>query len=196
MRLAPIGAFGAMAFTIGRYGIGTLAALGKLMASCLLHLLLLRLRRPRRDRASDRLQPVEVPALHPRRNPDCARHLIVRVGAAANHGEARAPRLFEAGGRPRRPHRLFVQPRRHLDLHDDGRDLRGAGQQRDLSLGQELGILGILLLTSKGAAAVTGSGFITLAATLAVFPTIPIGGLALLRRRRSLHVRSARRSPT
>jgi aerobic C4-dicarboxylate transport protein len=49
-----------------------------------------------------------------------------------------------------------------------------------LSLADELEILGILLLTSKGAAAVTGSGFITLAATLAAFPRIPVVGLALL----------------
>jgi aerobic C4-dicarboxylate transport protein len=49
-----------------------------------------------------------------------------------------------------------------------------------LSLSEELGILMVLLATSKGAAAVTGSGFVTLAATLAVFPRIPIAGLALL----------------
>jgi len=49
-----------------------------------------------------------------------------------------------------------------------------------LSLSQQLGILAILLLTSKGAAAVTGSGFVTLAATLSLFPTIPIAGLTLL----------------
>jgi aerobic C4-dicarboxylate transport protein len=49
-----------------------------------------------------------------------------------------------------------------------------------LSLAQELGILAILMLTSKGAAAVTGSGFITLAATLSAFPSIPIAGLTLL----------------
>ena len=50
----------------------------------------------------------------------------------------------------------------------------------DLTLGQELAMIGVLLLTSKGAAAVTGGGFVTLAATLAVFPTIPIAGLTLL----------------
>ena len=49
-----------------------------------------------------------------------------------------------------------------------------------LSFGQQLSLLGILLLTSKGAAAVTGAGFITLAATLSAFPNIPIAGLALL----------------
>jgi aerobic C4-dicarboxylate transport protein len=49
-----------------------------------------------------------------------------------------------------------------------------------LTIGQELGILGVLMLTSKGAAAVTGSGFITLAATLSAFPAIPVAGLTLL----------------
>src|SRR5213079_1154579 len=49
-----------------------------------------------------------------------------------------------------------------------------------LTFGEEVGILAILLLTSKGAAAVTGSGFITLAATLAAFPSIPVAGLTLL----------------
>ena len=49
-----------------------------------------------------------------------------------------------------------------------------------LTLTQELTLLGVLLLTSKGAAGVTGSGFITLAATLSVIPTIPVAGLALI----------------
>jgi aerobic C4-dicarboxylate transport protein len=50
----------------------------------------------------------------------------------------------------------------------------------DLSLGAQLSLLGILLLTSKGAAAMPGGGFITLAATLSAFPAIPVAGLALL----------------
>jgi aerobic C4-dicarboxylate transport protein len=50
----------------------------------------------------------------------------------------------------------------------------------ELSLGQQVGMLGVLLLTSKGAADVTGSGFVTHAATLAAFPTIPVAGLTLL----------------
>jgi aerobic C4-dicarboxylate transport protein len=49
-----------------------------------------------------------------------------------------------------------------------------------LSFGEQVSLLGVLLLTSKGAAAVTGSGFVTLAATLGAFPNIPIAGLALL----------------
>jgi aerobic C4-dicarboxylate transport protein len=50
----------------------------------------------------------------------------------------------------------------------------------DLTLKQELTILGVAMLTSKGASGVTGAGFITLAATLAVVPTIPVAGLALI----------------
>jgi aerobic C4-dicarboxylate transport protein len=50
----------------------------------------------------------------------------------------------------------------------------------DLSWQQQLGILGLLLLTSKGSAAVTGGGFITLAATLSSIGTLPVAGLALL----------------
>ncbi|MBX9682738.1 MAG: cation:dicarboxylase symporter family transporter, partial [Hyphomicrobium sp.] len=50
----------------------------------------------------------------------------------------------------------------------------------DLSIWQQLGILGVLLLTSKGAAGVTGSGFITLAATLASVGTIPVASIALI----------------
>jgi aerobic C4-dicarboxylate transport protein len=50
----------------------------------------------------------------------------------------------------------------------------------DLTLMQELTLLGVAMLTSKGAAGVTGSGFITLAATMSVVPTVPVAGLALI----------------
>ena len=64
---------------------------------------------------------------------------------------------------------------------DRGRAV-GSVPQSDarLTMVQELTILGVLLLTSKGAAGVTGSGFITLAATLSTIPTIPVAGLALI----------------
>jgi aerobic C4-dicarboxylate transport protein len=65
------------------------------------------------------------------------------------------------------PTGLLVQPRRHLHLPDDGGAVRRAGDEHDLSLGEQIGLLAVLLLTSKGAAGVTGSGFIVLAATLA-----------------------------
>ena len=76
---------------------------------------------------------------------------------------------------------LFLQPRRHLHLPDDGGDLPGPGDQHRRSrLWQQLGIIAVLLLTSKGAAGVTGSGFIALAATLASIGTIPVAGIALI----------------
>jgi aerobic C4-dicarboxylate transport protein len=50
----------------------------------------------------------------------------------------------------------------------------------DLTLGQQLTILLVAMLTSKGASGITGAGFITLAATLAVVPTIPVAGMALI----------------
>ena len=121
MRLAPIGAFGATAFTIGRYGVGTLVALGKLMfsvyATCgLFVFIVLGI-----DREDERLQPVEAAEVHQGRDPDRPRHVIVRVGAAADDGQARTSRLLEGGRRARGADRLLVQPRWHVDLHDDGR---------------------------------------------------------------------------
>ena len=74
MRVAPIGAFGAMAFTIGQYGIGTLFSLGKLMAGVYIDVPAVHLRRARRHRRLGRLQPVEVPQVHQGRDPDRARH--------------------------------------------------------------------------------------------------------------------------
>jgi aerobic C4-dicarboxylate transport protein len=50
----------------------------------------------------------------------------------------------------------------------------------DLSLGQQLLLLGVAMLSSKGAAGVTGAGFITLAATLSIVPTVPVAGMALI----------------
>jgi aerobic C4-dicarboxylate transport protein len=50
----------------------------------------------------------------------------------------------------------------------------------DLSIWQQITLLAVLMFTSKGAAGVTGSGFVTLAATLAVFPSIPVEGMALI----------------
>ena len=130
MRLAPIGAFGAMAFTVGRYGIGSLLSLGQLMAgvyiTCLLFIIIV---------LGSILRVVglgldQVPPLHRRGDPDRARHLVVGVGAAAPDGEDGAPRVQQAGRRARRPGGLLVQPRWHRDLHDDGRGLHGAGERR------------------------------------------------------------------
>ena len=67
-----------------------------------------------------------------------------------------------------------------MHLSDDGCPFSCAGDRTELTLVQQLGIIGILLLTSKGAAGVTGSGFIVLAATLATVGTIPVASIALI----------------
>ena len=130
MRLAPIGAFGAMAFTIGRYGLGTLLSLGKLMAAvyitCLLFVIVVLGAIVR----AHRLQHLQAGALRPRGTADRARHLVVGVGAAARDGQDGAPRLRQVGRRPGGADRLFVQPRWHGHLHDDGGGVRGAGDRR------------------------------------------------------------------
>jgi aerobic C4-dicarboxylate transport protein len=158
------------------YGIGSLLSLGKLMAGVYLTCLLFIFVVLGRSRGFARLQLWKFLRYIKRGDPDRARHVVVGVGAAADDGEAGEPRLREAGRRPRRPDRLLVQPRRHLDLHDDGGGVRGAGERRAAVARAAAVDAGVLLLTSKGAAAVTGSGFITLAATLSAIPTIPVAG--------------------
>jgi len=180
MRLAPIGAFGAMAFTVGEYGIGTLLSLGKLMLgvylTCALFIgvvlggitaacgfSLLRFLRYIRE------------------------EILIVLGTSSS--ESALPRLMrklEHLGCSRPVVGLVVPTGYSFNL--DGTSIymtmaamfvaQACGV--DLPLRQQLGLLGVLLLTSKGAAAVTGGGFVTLAATLAVFPSIPVAGLTLL----------------
>ena len=180
MHLAPIGAFGAMAFTVGRYGVGSLLLLGKLMAgvyvTCLLFVLvvlglIIRL-------AGLRL----IPLLR-----YIAEEILIVLGTSSS--ESALPRLMmklEQLGCSKPVVGLVIPTGYSFNL--DGTSIymtmaavfvaQASGIQ--LSLREQLSILAILLLTSKGAAGVTGSGFITLAATLAAIPTIPPGGLALL----------------
>ena len=69
----------------------------------------------------------------------------------------------------------------------------GAGHQYAVSsLGQDLAILVIAMITSKGASGVTGAGFVTLAATLSIVPDIPIQSLAISARHRQVHERMPR----
>jgi aerobic C4-dicarboxylate transport protein len=96
-------------------------------------------------------------------------HQLVRDRAAAHDRQDGAPRRVEVRGRPRHPDRLQLQPRRHQHQHDPGDALPRPGHQ--------LGILAIAMLTSKDASGVAGAGFVTLAATFAVVPTIPIASL-------------------
>ena len=95
MKVAPIGAFGAMAFTIGKYGIDSLVQLGKLMGTLLRDVPVLHLRRPRPDRPLPRLLDLEVHQVHQGRAADRPRHVELGVGAAADDGqdgERSAPR--------------------------------------------------------------------------------------------------------
>ena len=129
MYLAPLAAFGAMAFTIGKYGIGALANLAASGRDLLRDLVAVRDRRAGADRPRRRLLALGPGPLHQGRAAARARHLLVGKRAAAADGEARAGRLPEADRRPGRADRLFVQPRRHLHLHVAGRPVHRPGLQ-------------------------------------------------------------------
>jgi aerobic C4-dicarboxylate transport protein len=180
MRLAPIGAFGAMAFTVGRYGVGSLLSLGKLMAgvyiTCLLFIIVVL-------GLIIRLAGLRLFALLRY----IGEEILIVLGTSSS--ESALPRLMmklEQLGCSKPVVGLVVPTGYSFNL--DGTSIymtmaavfvaQAAGIQ--LSLKEQVSILAVLLLTSKGAAGVTGSGFITLAATLAAIPSIPPGGLALL----------------
>jgi aerobic C4-dicarboxylate transport protein len=180
MRLAPIGAFGAMAFTVGRYGVGSLLSLGKLMAgvylTCLLFVIIV---------LGSILRVIGlrlVPFLR-----YIGEEILIVLGTSSS--ESALPRLMlkmEQLGCSKPVVGLVIPTGYSFNL--DGTSIymtmaavfvaQASGVQ--LSMREQLSILAILLLTSKGAAGVTGSGFITLAATLAAVPSIPPAGLALL----------------
>ena len=129
MKVAPIGAFGAMAFTIGKYGARLAGVAGQADGHVLRDLPGLHLRRARAHRALPRLLDLEVHQVHQGGAADRARHLVERVGAAAHDGQAREPRRAQVHRGPGGPHRLLVQPRRHLDLPDDGGGVHRPGDQ-------------------------------------------------------------------
>jgi aerobic C4-dicarboxylate transport protein len=180
MRLAPIGAFGAMAFTVGRYGVGSLLSLGKLMAgvylTCLLFIIVV---------LGPILRLAGLGLVRFLRY--IAEEILLVLGTSSS--ESALPRLMfkmEQLGCSKPVVGLVIPTGYSFNL--DGTSIymtmaavfvaEASGLQ--LSMREQLSILAILLLTSKGAAGVTGSGFITLAATLAAVPSIPPAGLALL----------------
>jgi aerobic C4-dicarboxylate transport protein len=180
MRLAPIGAFGAMAFTVGRYGIGSLLSLGKLMAgvyiTCLLFILIVL-------GIIVRLAGLSLIRLLRY----LAEEILIVLGTSSS--ESALPRLMmklEQLGCSKPVVGLVIPTGYSFNL--DGTSIYmtmaavfvAQASGLHLSIREQLSILAILLLTSKGAAGVTGSGFITLAATLSAVPSIPPGGLALL----------------
>ncbi len=129
MKLAPIGAFGAMAFTVGRYGIASLGPLAKLIGVFYITCFLFVLRDFWRDRMGLRLQHREIPDLHQGRNCGGAGDQFIGTGAADADGKNGKAGLLEIAGRPGGAHGLHVQHGRQQPVHDDGGAVRGPGHQ-------------------------------------------------------------------
>jgi aerobic C4-dicarboxylate transport protein len=180
MKVAPIGAFGAMAFTIGRYGVGTLLSLGQLMAcfyaTCLIFIF-------------GALGVVGWLAGFSilKFIGYIKEELLIVLGTSSS--ESVLPRMLakmENLGCDKSVVGLVIPTGYSFNLDGTCIYLTMAAvflaqaTNTDLTLGQELGLIGILLLTSKGAAGVTGSGFIVLAATLASLGTVPVASIALI----------------
>ena len=180
MKLAPIGAFGAMAFTIGKYGVGTLLSLGNFMlsfyATCLLFIFLV-LGTIARLCGFSILKFIRY----------IKEELLIVLGTSSS--ESVLPRMIakmENLGCEKSVVGLVIPTGYSFNLDGTCIYLTMAAlflaqaTNTDLSFAQQLGIIGILLLTSKGAAGVTGSGFIVLAATLSSVGTIPVASIALI----------------
>ncbi len=180
MRAAPIGAFGAIAFTIGAYGIGTLANLGALVATFYLTSLIFVL-----------VVLGGVAALCGFSILKLIRYLkaelLLVLGTSSS--EAALPALIEKMERAgcAKPVVGLVVPTGY-SFNLDGTNIymtlaalfiaQACGIE--LSLWDQVALLLVAMVSSKGAAGVTGAGFITLAATLSIVPTVPIAGMALI----------------
>jgi aerobic C4-dicarboxylate transport protein len=180
MRLAPIGAFGAMAFTVGTYGLGTLASLGKLMGSFYLTVILFVVVVLGSIVSAVGLSPVRLFAY-------LRDELFLVLGTSSS--ESALPRLLkklEDLGCDKAVVGLVVPTGYSFNLDGTCIYLTMAAlflaqaTNTNLTLGDELAILVVLLVSSKGAAAVTGGGFITLAATLGSTGKIPVASIAIL----------------
>ena len=180
VRLAPIGAFGAMAFTIGKYGVGSLVQLGSLigtfyLTSLLFVLIVLG--------AIARLAGFSILKFIAY----IREELLIVLGTSSS--ESVLPQMMakmQRLGAGRGTVGLVIPTGYSFNL--DGTNIYmtlatlflAQATNTPLSWAQELGLLGVAMLTSKGASGVTGAGFITLAATIAVVPGLPIAALALL----------------
>jgi len=180
MRAAPIGAFGAMAFTIGKYGVGVLLNLGALvgcyfLTAFLFIAIVLGL--------VARLNGFSIWALLRYLKAE----LLLVLGTSSS--EAALPSLIEKmeqAGCDKAVVGLVVPTGYSFNL--DGTNIYMTlaalfiAQALDVHLaaGQILLLLAVAMLSSKGAAGVTGAGFITLAATLSIIPSVPVAGMALI----------------
>jgi aerobic C4-dicarboxylate transport protein len=180
MKVAPLGAFGAMAFTIGKYGIGSLFQLGKLMgafyATCLIFVFVV-LGLIARFHGFSIWKFVKY----------IKEELLIVLGTSSS--ESVLPRMMEKMenlGARKTTVGLVIPTGYSFNLDGTSIYLTMAAvfiaqaTNTPLDLRHELTLLAILLLTSKGAAGVTGSGFIVLAATLSAVGTVPVAGLALI----------------
>jgi len=180
MKAAPIGAFGAMAFTIGKYGVKSLIPLASLVGSFYL---------------TCALFVVIVLGLIARMTgfsifrflAYIKEELLIVLGTSSSESALPAlMRKMEKLGCPKSVVGLVVPTGYSFNL--DGTNIYmtmaalfvAQATNTDLTLTQELTILLVAMLTSKGASGITGAGFITLAATLAVVPTIPVAGMTLI----------------
>ncbi len=180
MKAAPIGAFGAFAFTIGKYGIGSLVHLATLVACFYL---------------TSALFVVVVLGLVARFNGFSIFRLIAYLKTelflvlGTSSSESALPSLMdkmEKAGCAKPIVGLVIPTGYSFNL--DGTNIymtlaalfiaQATGVH--LSLGDQLLLLGVAMISSKGAAGVTGAGFITLAATLSVMPSVPVAGMALI----------------
>jgi aerobic C4-dicarboxylate transport protein len=180
MRLAPIGAFGAMAFTIGKYGFASLIQLGKLMGSFYLTCLLFifgALGIVARVHGFNILRFLNY----------IREELFIVLGTSSS--ESVLPRIIaklEKLGVSKQVVGLVVPAGYSFNLDGTSIYLTMAtlfiaqATNTPMTFFQQLTLLAVLLLTSKGAAGVTGSGFIVLAATLSSVGTLPVAGLALV----------------
>jgi aerobic C4-dicarboxylate transport protein len=180
MKVAPLGAFGAMAFTIGKYGVGSLASLGKLMGTfyltCLVFIFVIL---------------GTIAKLHGFNIWKFIKYikeeLFIVLGTSSS--EAALPRMMmklENLGATKSVVGLVIPTGYSFNLDGTSIYLTMAAmfiaQATDtpMTLMQQITLLAVLLLTSKGAAGVTGSGFIVLAATLSAVGNVPVAGLALI----------------
>jgi aerobic C4-dicarboxylate transport protein len=180
MKLAPLGAFGAMAFTIGKYGLVSLFSLGKLMAAfyatCLIFIFVV-LGLIARLHGFSIWKFIKY----------IKEELLIVLGTSSS--ESVLPRMMEKMenlGARKSTVGLVIPTGYSFNLDGTSIYLTMAAvfiaqaTNTPMTLTQELTLLAVLLLTSKGAAGITGSGFIVLAATLSAVGTVPVAGLALI----------------
>ncbi|MBY5346261.1 dicarboxylate/amino acid:cation symporter [Rhizobium leguminosarum] len=180
MKAAPIGAFGAMAFTIGKYGVGSIANLAMLIgtfyATSLLFVLVVL-------GAVARYNGFSIVALLRY----IKEELLLVLGTSSS--EAALPGLMnkmEKAGCKRSVVGLVIPTGYSFNL--DGTNIYmtlaalfiAQATGIHLSWGDQILLLLVAMLSSKGAAGITGAGFITLAATLSVVPSVPVAGMALI----------------